>query len=89
MEVFALCLITTMAYALVDDQAAVKTSLRDLGQGRYVLSLEVAPEDAGKVIGKKGRTARAMRTVLGAFNMREGVNITLNIIEDQKAEARV
>jgi predicted RNA-binding protein YlqC (UPF0109 family) len=48
-----------------------------------VLKLRVAPSDIGKVIGKQGRTARSMRTILGAVSMKQHHRYTLDILEDQ------
>jgi len=46
-----------------------------------VLELKVAPSDLGKVIGKQGRTARSIRTILGAAGMKLNRRFTLEIIE--------
>jgi hypothetical protein len=47
-----------------------------------VLELRVHPEDLGKVIGRQGRTAKAMRTLLGAGGMKMRKRFTLEILED-------
>jgi len=47
-----------------------------------VLELRVHPEDLGKVIGRQGRTAKAMRTLLGASGMKLHKRFTLEILED-------
>ena len=69
-----------VAKALVDtpDQVAVDTVDED---GTVVLELKVAPNDLGKVIGKQGRTARAMRTLLSAAAARSNRRYTLEILE--------
>ena len=58
-------LISYIAQALVDHPEQVSVSEVE-GNQTSVLELKVAKEDLGKVIGKQGRTARAMRTILGA-----------------------
>ena len=47
-----------------------------------VLKLRVAPQDVGKVIGKQGRTARSVRTILGAVSMKLRHRYTLDILEE-------
>jgi hypothetical protein len=74
-------LITYIARALVDDPEAV--SVRDAPddeEGRKVIALQVAAEDRGKVIGKKGRMAHTMRTLLAAASA-EGTTVTLDIVD--------
>jgi len=53
------------------------------GEQTVVLKLSTAPEDLGKVIGKQGRTARSMRTILGAVSMKLKKRFTLEILESQ------
>ena len=74
-------LVEQMARALVDqpDQVAVNVVQKE-GEGA-VLELRVAPGDLGKVIGKQGRTARSMRTILGAAGMKLQKRFTLEILE--------
>jgi predicted RNA-binding protein YlqC (UPF0109 family) len=73
-------LIERIAKALVDnpDQVAV-TEIE--GEQTSVLELKVAKEDLGKVIGKQGRTARAMRTILSAASAKIKKRTVLEIIE--------
>jgi predicted RNA-binding protein YlqC (UPF0109 family) len=73
-------LIEQIAKALVDEPDHVSVNLLDDEQ-TTVLELKVAPNDLGKVIGKQGRTARAMRTLLGAAGMRFHKRFTLEILE--------
>ena len=73
-------LVTEIAQALVDDPAAVKVDVV-LDQDTAVLRLEVAPADVGKVIGKQGRTARSLRTILGAASMKHRRRFALDIVE--------
>jgi len=73
-------LVTEIAKALVDmpDEVAV-TEIA--GEQVTVLELRVAPSDLGKVIGKQGRTARSIRTLLGAAGMKLNRRFTLEILE--------
>jgi uncharacterized protein len=47
-----------------------------------ILQLRVAPDDMGKVIGKRGRTVRAMRSIVRAAGSRQGVTTLVEIIEE-------
>ena len=80
-------LVSEIAQALVDDPAAVRVEVI-LDQDTAVLRLEVAPADVGKVIGKQGRTARSLRTILGAASMKHKRRFALDIVEadDRTAE---
>ena len=60
---------------LVDDQDAVRVEQFDDDRG-FLLTLRVAQDDMGKVIGRGGRTARALRIVLKAAGMRAGIHHT-------------
>ncbi len=73
-------LIEFMARALVDNPEKVKVS-EIVGEQTSVLELRVAKEDLGKVIGKQGRTARAMRTILSAASTKIRKRAVLEIIE--------
>jgi uncharacterized protein len=73
-------LVSEIAQALVDDPSAVKVEAI-LDQDTAVLRLEVAPADVGKVIGKQGRTARSLRTILGAASMKHRRRFALDIVE--------
>jgi predicted RNA-binding protein YlqC (UPF0109 family) len=82
-------LVTEIAKALVDapDQVVVD-SFRD-GEAT-VLRLSVAPSDIGKVIGKQGRTARSLRTILGAASMKYQQRFALDIVEvDQEPNGNI
>jgi uncharacterized protein len=73
-------LVTEIAKALVDIPEEV--SVREVeGEHITVLELRVAPSDLGKVIGKQGRTAQAIRTLLGAAGMKLHRRFTLEILE--------
>jgi predicted RNA-binding protein YlqC (UPF0109 family) len=73
-------LIEDIAKSLVDipEEVAVKEVQ---GEQVTVLELRVAPSDLGKVIGKQGRTARSIRTLLGAAGMKLNRRFTLEILE--------
>ena len=73
-------LIATIAKALVDSPDEVVVNVVE-GEQTTVLELKVAPSDLGKVIGKQGRTARAIRTLLGAAGMKLRKRFVLEILE--------
>ena len=73
-------LITYIAQALVDNPEQVSVNEVE-GNQTSVLELKVAKEDLGKVIGKQGRTARAMRTILSAASAKIKKRTVLEIIE--------
>ena len=73
-------LIGYIAQALVDHPEEVSVTEVE-GNQTSVLELKVAKEDLGKVIGKQGRTARAMRTILGAASAKMKKRTVLEIIE--------
>ena len=73
-------LVMEIAKALVDIPDEV--NVREVeGEQVTVLELRVAPSDLGKVIGKQGRTARSIRTLLGAAGMKLNRRFTLEILE--------
>lgn len=73
-------LVTEMAKALVDKPEEVSVTEIE-GEQTTVVELKVAKEDLGKVIGKEGRTARALRTILGAASTKIRKRSVLEIIE--------
>ncbi len=73
-------LVEYMAKSLVDNPDAVNASEVE-GEQTSVIELRVAKEDQGKVIGKQGRTARAMRTILGAASTKARKRAVLEILE--------
>jgi len=73
-------LIEDIAKALVDIPEEVAINVID-GEQTTVLELKVAPSDLGKVIGKQGRTARSIRTILGAAGTKLNRRYTLEILE--------
>ena len=79
-------LVELIAKALVDQPEKVVVSVLD-GEQTTILELNVAPEDLGKVIGKQGRTARAIRIILGAAGMKIKRRYNLEIIERDAEKA--
>ena len=73
-------LMTEITRALVDDSDAVRVEVL-ADQEATVLRLHVAPSDIGKVIGKQGRTARSLRTILCAASMKLQRRFSLDIVE--------
>ena len=73
-------LVETIARALVDHPDEVKVASVE-GPQATVLELRVHPEDLGKVIGRQGRTAKSIRTLLGAAGMKLKKRYTLEILE--------
>ena len=74
-------LVEQMAKALVDEPEKVSVSVVE--GDTTTLELRVAPGDLGKVIGKQGRTARSMRTLLSAAGMKLHKRYSLDIVEDE------
>jgi uncharacterized protein len=73
-------LVEEIAKALVDKPEQVRVRAVE-GEQVTVLELRVDPEDLGKVIGRQGRTAKAIRTLLGAAGMKLKKRFTLEILE--------
>ncbi len=73
-------LVELIAKSLVDNPEKVQVSQLE-GEQTRILELKVAPEDLGKVIGKQGRTARAIRIILGSAGMKLKRRFNLEIIE--------
>jgi uncharacterized protein len=73
-------LIEFMAKSLVDNPEAVQVN-EVVGEQTTVVELRVAKEDLGKVIGKQGRTARSMRTILNAASTKLQKRSVLEIVE--------
>jgi len=73
-------LVEAIAKALVDHPDQVQVRAVE-GEQVTVLELRVHPEDLGKVIGRQGRTAKSMRTILGAAGMKLRKRLTLDILE--------
>ncbi len=73
-------LIEYIAKSLVDDPSAVSVN-ETVGERGPILELRVAQDDIGKVIGKYGRIAKALRTVLSASASRDGKRYSLEILD--------
>jgi len=73
-------LVAYIAKALVDNPEDVHVTEIE-GEQTSVIELRVAKEDLGKVIGKQGRTARAMRTILSAASTKINKRLVLEILE--------
>ena len=69
-----------MARALVDDPEGVEV-LEITGERETVVKLSVAPADLGKVIGRQGRTANSIRTILAAAGNRARKRVVLEIVD--------
>jgi len=73
-------LIERIARALVDNPEEVIVTAIE-GNQATVLELKVAKDDLGKIIGKQGRTARSLRTIIGAASAKERRRVVLEIVE--------
>ncbi|MDP3989005.1 MAG: KH domain-containing protein [bacterium] len=72
--------------ALVDHPEDVKIK-RDVDEMGVLMTLDVHPEDMGKIIGRKGRTAEAIRTILKVVGMKNRARVTLKINEPAGAHS--
>ena len=75
-------LIEMIAKALVDNPDKVKVSQLD-GEQSSIIELKVAQEDLGKIIGKQGRNAQAIRVIVGAAGMKVKKRYNLEIVEKE------
>ena len=73
-------LLAYLARELVDDPAAVRVEEEERDDA-LVLALHVAPDDVGKVIGRQGRIARALRTLVRASSARDGRRVLVEIAD--------
>ena len=73
-------LLYMIANELVDHPAEVSVSQKEV-DNKIVLELKVAPEDMGKVIGKQGRIAKSIRTIIKATTTQESKKVVVDIIE--------
>jgi len=74
-------LLEYLAKALVDDPDAVRVESFDEDDGSIVLELSVGDDDFGQVIGRGGRTANALRTVLKAAAVKQGRRVFVDIVD--------
>lgn len=73
-------LLEYLAKALVDNPSEVEVTLVE-GEKSIVLELRVSKSDMGKIIGKQGRIAQALRTIVKAASVRDGKKVLVEIIE--------
>lgn len=76
----ARAVLSFLAARLVDDPSAVSIETGESRQG-IKLSLHVAPDDMGKVIGRRGRVAQSIRSVVRAAGARDGVDVFVDIVD--------
>jgi predicted RNA-binding protein YlqC (UPF0109 family) len=69
-----------IAKSLAEDPAAVSVEVNER-QGKVILSLNVGPNDMGRIIGRRGRTAQAIRALVGAAGARDGVTTSVDIVD--------
>ncbi|NVN92370.1 MAG: KH domain-containing protein [Desulfuromonadales bacterium] len=73
-------LVETIAKSLVDDPLQVQAA-EEMEEDTLVIKLTVAKEDMGRIIGKEGRTAKAIRTILNAVSTKDNKKAILKIVE--------
>lgn len=78
-QVQILDIITPIVSALVDSPAQIEVAVTP--DDRYVIRVTPETNDVGKIIGKQGRTARAIRTILAAYAQKEKIVLSLDIVE--------
>jgi uncharacterized protein len=69
-----------IAKSLAEDPAAVEIEVSER-QGKVILSLSVGPNDMGRIIGRRGRTAQSIRALVGAAGARDGVTTSVDIVD--------
>jgi uncharacterized protein len=74
-------LLAYLARSLVDQPDEVSVESFEEEDGTVVLELEVAEDDAGKVIGRGGRTAAALRTVMKACSVKHGRRVLVDVVD--------
>lgn len=79
-------LLTALARGLVDQPERVRVVEHAEDDGVF-LELEVAPDDRGKVIGKRGSTADALRTLLDAVAKRRGTRCDMEVVDDDEPDS--
>jgi uncharacterized protein len=80
MAVTATAALEFIAKSLADDPSSVSVEVSER-QGKVVLSLSVGPDDMGRIIGRRGRTAQAIRALVGAAGARDGVTTSVDIVD--------
>ena len=76
----AVAALTFIATSLADEPDAVSVSVSEK-QDKVVLSLAVGAEDVGRMIGRRGRTAQAIRAIVAAAGARDGVTTSVDILD--------
>lgn len=76
----AIAALEFIAKSLAEDPEAVSVEVSER-QGKVILSLSVGPSDMGRVIGRRGRTAQAIRALVGAAGARDGVITSVDIVD--------
>jgi predicted RNA-binding protein YlqC (UPF0109 family) len=74
-------LLEYLAEGLVDDPEQVSVERFEEADGTIVLELAVGPDDYGKVIGRGGRTAQALRTIVAAAAANDGLRVLVDIVD--------
>lgn len=74
-------LLLSLARNLVDEPSAVTVNEKEGTDGLVIYELRVAPDDMGKVIGKQGRIAKAIRTVMKAAAVKENKKVQVDIVD--------
>ena len=77
----ALAVLTYLARSLSNDPDSVEINAEER-RGGLRLSLHVNPDDMGRVIGRRGRTAQAIRTVVNVAGAKDGVQASVDIVDD-------
>ncbi len=73
-------MLKTIVKYLVDDTNAIEVTKREEGKAT-TLELRVAPNDMGKIIGRQGKMAKAIRTLMKAYATKEGTKINVDIMD--------
>lgn len=81
-------LVEYVAKSLVEDPSQVQVKLVETGSA-LTLELHVAPDDMGRVIGKGGRVANAIRTLVRVAATRQGKRVTLEVVDEDAPRQRI
>ena len=77
----AVSVLDYLAKAIVDEPESVSIDVDEKGRGRVELNLAVAPDDMGKVIGRRGRVIQSIRAVVRAAGERDGVKVDVEVLD--------
>jgi predicted RNA-binding protein YlqC (UPF0109 family) len=72
-------LLTSIVAGLVEDPSAIRIAETETSDGSIVFKLSVAPTDMGRIIGKEGKIAKSIRTIMRAASARIGEKVTVDI----------